>query len=1348
MGRMLKRTGKQLTGLLAAMCIAISPAVNAPFSVTASAAESTYADGNRMSDEEFFGKWDAEENTWEMEPKLNYQYDDGLSLAEDYIKSGDYGMAKEIILNYYKKRSDLKYPVSLTRNTVVANALKNWIIPCETTLYGIYSISEQPQWYEFDVSDAVKLGQYNFGFQSMERDLVPDGEEEIVRFHSKEAEENKPELVVQTTSGTVTLTPEADMYLRGGAYSKVPYGGEEEVLISEDGSDVIGNGTRQGYFRFDFSELDLEQVTGATLRLYGSSSQEGKRVLLFQGRELTWSENTACTDNTNRRLFSYQYLECPWALYAEDWHAGVYTQYSTVMRRLYHLTYLFAETEATGDSSYAQVGVDMLLDFIKKNGGIYWGENDEVLTSGFRAGGGLLSYVFSALNSDVCDATAFGSILKFIWQEAYWHCQAENESRNSNITSAQNILILECCVYFPEFAQNPTWVKVAGERYWHMAEDLVFEDGAYCEGTSGYDMMVFGQMLDILEKANIGGIELPDLFEERLRSFALAQIAMSQPGGAQFQWGDGGAGGSAGVKANIKRAAELLDDDTLLYFATDGVEGKVMDFTSRFLPKGRLAAMRDNWSDNGVVGFLIANDARNHGHNYSNGMSLYAYGRLMFGNYRVLSYDVGQGWNYYLMYRQRAHNTIEMNGLGSMRTGLQSASMVSNDRMDHFSGVTDSYLQVFNRTHTRKVTFIKNNKKFFVVTDFIDANGSDDTVNYDQPWTPLADANVTMNPVSKVAKTNFGVGANVEFAPVAPEELTKALIDDGYSENSYGDKMEAKMVSYQKETAGNAKLCTLIYPFEGKADYEIQTQSIPVVGDTEEKAAAFTANLPDDSRMVYYVNDESGVRKSFGEYDATADMFYLERNASGKLKFISAAGVSSVTKNGENYLDFSRRLSDLSVEYPASAVKISTSDSINLAQDYIMIPAAESSRILLNGEEVTSYAIVDGCIVIGNYSHKISDAIMEASVLSVQADKDLVLEYPLTRCAAAKSAVLQISSGTVLAGDSSAWDGKLPICAAEESVSGKKYTLSVTLPKIEASQPIRLEVQGSGWQLRKDGADMTCTEISRDDPAAAEGAVGESTAAIYTGGGSTVFYFSGLGQLELSSGNGQSTEKPSGGSGSGGNPSHVQTGGGTSTGVVTPPVTTPKPPEDKTPMFDDIEGHWAESVIVGAVEKGYVKGYEDGGFHPDEAITRGELAVLAGRVLGLEQDAPSRFADVPENAWYAGAVNALAEAGILSGDGVNYEPQRLMTRSELAKVFAGMCRYLGIAEPEEKAADFTDAETFAPWESEAIASASTLGLIHGMPDGSFRNKASATRAETVQILTRLLTLVGDMEQGE
>jgi hypothetical protein len=71
--------------------------------------------------------------------------------------------------------------------------------------------------------------------------------------------------------------------------------------------------------------------------------------------------------------------------------------------------------------------------------------------------------------------------------------------------------------------------------------------------------------------------------------------------------------------------------------------------------------------------------------------------------------------------------------------------------------------------------------------------------------------------------------------------------------------------------------------------------------------------------------------------------------------------------------------------------------------------------------------------------------------------------------------------------------------------------------------------------------------------------------------------------------------------------------------------------------FDDAAGHWAESYINNAVEKGWINGYPDGTFRPDIQITRAQSAAIINRMLGLTldtipDDAPV-FSDLSENHW-------------------------------------------------------------------------------------------------------------------
>lgn len=51
----------------------------------------------------------------------------------------------------------------------------------------------------------------------------------------------------------------------------------------------------------------------------------------------------------------------------------------------------------------------------------------------------------------------------------------------------------------------------------------------------------------------------------------------------------------------------------------------------------------------------------------------------------------------------------------------------------------------------------------------------------------------------------------------------------------------------------------------------------------------------------------------------------------------------------------------------------------------------------------------------------------------------------------------------------------------------------------------------------------------------------------------------------------------------------------------------------------DIEGHWAEKDIIYLVDKGFIKGYEDGTVRPNQPITRAEVFTLIARLLKNEE---------------------------------------------------------------------------------------------------------------------------------
>lgn len=63
----------------------------------------------------------------------------------------------------------------------------------------------------------------------------------------------------------------------------------------------------------------------------------------------------------------------------------------------------------------------------------------------------------------------------------------------------------------------------------------------------------------------------------------------------------------------------------------------------------------------------------------------------------------------------------------------------------------------------------------------------------------------------------------------------------------------------------------------------------------------------------------------------------------------------------------------------------------------------------------------------------------------------------------------------------------------------------------------------------------------------------------------------------------------------------------------------------------DIEGHWAAGAIKAVIVKGYMKGYTDGTFGPDNDLTRAEVATTLNRIFERKPDFKSVLKNNPNS---------------------------------------------------------------------------------------------------------------------
>jgi len=109
-------------------------------------------------------------------------------------------------------------------------------------------------------------------------------------------------------------------------------------------------------------------------------------------------------------------------------------------------------------------------------------------------------------------------------------------------------------------------------------------------------------------------------------------------------------------------------------------------------------------------------------------------------------------------------------------------------------------------------------------------------------------------------------------------------------------------------------------------------------------------------------------------------------------------------------------------------------------------------------------------------------------------------------------------------------------------------------------------------------------------------------------------------------------------------------------------------------LFTDVPaGHTFAREITTGVHKGFISGYGDGTFHPDEAVLRTHAAVMITRAMGLDSATcdETLYTDIRASnpSAYCGFVTAVSKAGYFSGnaDGT-YGVGEFLSRPQMAVV--------------------------------------------------------------------------------
>ena len=180
--------------------------------------------------------------------------------------------------------------------------------------------------------------------------------------------------------------------------------------------------------------------------------------------------------------------------------------------------------------------------------------------------------------------------------------------------------------------------------------------------------------------------------------------------------------------------------------------------------------------------------------------------------------------------------------------------------------------------------------------------------------------------------------------------------------------------------------------------------------------------------------------------------------------------------------------------------------------------------------------------------------------------------------------------------------------------------------------------------------------------------------------------------------------------------------------------------------FNDVPtGYWAQTFIQELASRDIIKGFPDGGFRPNDPVTRAQFAAMLSKAV---KKAPMRggvtFVDVDSSYWAASAIQTSYTTGFMSGyPGNVFEPTQNIPRVQVLVSLANGLNYSATQATETILQTYADAAGIPNYARNSVAAATENRLVVNYPNVQFLGpNQTATRAEVAAFIYQSLVRSG------
>lgn len=919
-----------------------------------------YIDGDPMqiTDEEFFGIWDEDAEEWVSQPYFRYDEFPDMLPVKEAAQSGDYDLAKDELLEYYRGvQYERSIPVSsastiskikaeaLTKNVYCVNAMNG-------TVQGFINVDNN--WGEQRINVMNSFGKTVIGRDSLRGFVLMSVDKHLTQaeFYSRESQ-HPPVLELVVNGLPIKIEACKDAMVRGGQYGTKNYGTDEIMTVQESGQYMDFNSdTMRAYIAFDISFLnESDVVTSATLVLNGrnASGTGEKEICVYRLNDMSFDELTIAFDD---------YTDCMlWSCNDQNTWDYITSNNTSIKGKacFFHrgneLSVLAELYSYTKNELYAYT-------FMRQHMGLVYnvGYNNAVFNSldtschlDFAT-----QSIYYVLDSKHMTGERLAAILKTFWLMADQQANRYYGSATNNWGSFATKGVFAFLARFKEFAVYDEWYEITKKENDRLASHFTFDDGMSIELAQGYTSTIIATLYEPYAIEQQTGMSVP--YSENVNKVAYelltSLIYCSSPGFKGYSIADGN-DYSAGIASTAIDWYSMVfrDDPMLEYVSTGGLSGEMPKIATTNYPIGLRTFMRSSWEDDALAMAFINTDhnTASHGHFDHLSIAMYAYGRYLLTDQAYGAALTGNIIEY--MSSAPQHNMVTVNNSDHNDIhDTREIAFESNELYD-FTEYGGYYTQNVNQQ--RNVLFLKK-QKFWIVGDYANPDNQDKVNSYEQNWHMLPNAGIHYDDATFEVRSDYE-DYNVNVVPVGTDGMSAYYEDTIFAPTS-GTFENTQKVVLKKETAGNVTFNTIILPRNVNEDFDVEAEVINTGLDANAFVAKIKNLLTNKTNIYYYYHLNDANRKQMvnvGQFTTDATTLLIETDVDGNITSTLLMDASFLEDNTlEEKVLFKSNTPIESIVYESNGqvFNVYSSTITDEIMDNVTIYAPEQFNVRLKGE--------------------------------------------------------------------------------------------------------------------------------------------------------------------------------------------------------------------------------------------------------------------------------------------------------------------------------------------------------------------------------------------------------------